>query len=189
MIQPVARRSELRNHIARVAAGMFYAEGIRAVGVDRIADAAQVTKRTIYHHYPSKDDLVAASLRMAPGISFPASGDPVERIIAAFRSMRSFLRDTDFRGCPYIIFAAELPERAHPARQLIERRVARRRAWFKDRLTDAGAKSPDALAEQLDVLFDGALAACAKRASTRAADAALSAARTLLSVANVCRRT
>jgi len=183
MIQPALRRSQLKEHIARVAARLFYEDGIHAVGMDRVADAAEVTKRTVYHHYSSKDDLVAAALRNTPGIEFPASGPPLKRILGAFEGLAGFLRETDFRGCPYIIFTAELTDRAHPARQLIERRVARRREWFKQRLLEAGLRSPEMLAEQLDVLFDGALAACAKRGGTRAARAAATAARTLLSAA------
>lgn len=67
-MQPALKRSELKEHIAKVAAELFYSEGITAVGVDRIADVAQVTKRTIYHHFSSKDDLIAAALRVAPTI-------------------------------------------------------------------------------------------------------------------------
>jgi AcrR family transcriptional regulator len=174
------KRSELKTHIARVAARLFYEEGIHAVGVDRIADEAGTTKRTLYHHYPSKDELIAAALRVAPIIAFPSEGEPVERIIGAFEELGEFLTDTRYRGCPYIIFTAELAERGHPARQLIERRIAKRRAWFRDMAHQAGARDPDLLSEQLDVLFDGALASGTKRGDLTPAKAALSAAKALI---------
>jgi AcrR family transcriptional regulator len=175
------KRSELKAHIAKVAARLFYEEGIHAVGVDRIADEAQITKRTLYHHYPSKDQLIAAALRVAPMVPFPIDGPPEERIIGAFEMLAEFLTSTKYRGCPYIIFTAELVERGHPARQIVERRIAKRRAWFRDMAHHAGARDPDLLSEQLDVLFDGALASGTKRGDLMPARAALSAAKTLLS--------
>lgn len=174
------KRSELKGHIAKVAARLFYEEGIHAVGVDRIADEAQITKRTLYHHFPSKDELIAAALRVAPIVAFPQDGTPVQRIIGAFEMLEMYLTDTRYRGCPYIIFTAELVERGHPARQLIERRIAKRRAWFRDLAAQAGASDPDLLSEQLDVLFDGAMAAGTKRGNLMPAKAALSAAQALL---------
>lgn len=179
-MQPVMKRSELKEHIARVAAELFYNKGINAVGVDRIADVAQVTKKTVYHHFTSKDDLIAAALRVAPIIHFPTSGSPIDRIVGTFVLMSQFLSDTNYRGCPYIIFTAELTDRHHPARQLVERRIARRRDWFRERAVEAAATNPDLLSEQLDVLFDGALAAGTKRGDQRPARAALAAVHTLL---------
>lgn len=163
----------LSDHIAEVAARLFYAEGIHAVGVDRVADTAQVTKRTLYRHFRSKDDLIAASLRRAPLVLFPDQGEPVQRIIGAFESMERFLRESAYRGCPYVFYSAELTERRHPARRLIERRLQKRRQWFRDRATEAGLTDPDAVAEQLDVLFDGALASGTKRGNVVASRAAL----------------
>src|SRR6185436_3387708 len=54
--------SKTRRRLIAAADGLFYGQGIRAVGVDAIAAAAGVTKRTLYYHFASKDDLVAAYL-------------------------------------------------------------------------------------------------------------------------------
>ena len=161
--QPIA------DYIAEVAAGLFYREGLHAVGVDRVADTAGLTKRTIYRHFRSKDELIAASLRRAPRVEFPAAGRPVARIIGAFDLLETYLSGTEYRGCPYIIFTAELTDRGHPARRLIEKLIAKRRAWFRDRAAEAGLAAPDEVAEQLDLLFDGALASGAKRGDAAAA--------------------
>lgn len=174
------RPPDLKAHIARVAARLFYDEGIHAVGVDRIASVADVTKRTLYHHFASKDELVAAAVRLAPIVHFPEDGEPHERLLGAFVALAEFLESTEYRGCPYIIFTAELIDRHHPARTIIERRMQKRREWFAQRAAEAGACDPRTLAEQLDVLFDGALAAGAKRNDNTPARAAIDAARVLI---------
>ena len=157
------------DHIAEVAAGLFYRDGIHAVGVDRVAATAGLTKRTLYRHFRSKDELIAASLRRAPRVHFPEHGSPVERILGAFETLETFLDGSDYRGCPYIIFTAELTEPGHPARRLIEHLLSKRRAWFRDRAVEAGLQNPDEVSEQLDVLFDGAAASGAKRGNLVAA--------------------
>ena len=151
------------DYIAEVAASLFYRDGIHAVGVDRVAATAGLTKRTLYRHFRSKAQLIAASLRRAPRVLFPERGTPVERILGAFDKLETFLEGSEYRGCPYIIFAAELTEPGHPARRLIEILLAKRRAWFRDRAEEAALQNPDDVAEQLDVLFDGAAASGAKR--------------------------
>ncbi|MDE2572722.1 MAG: TetR/AcrR family transcriptional regulator [bacterium] len=176
------RGRQLKEHIAAVAASLFYAEGINRVGVDRVADKAGVTKRTLYHHFPSKDELVAEALRAAPNVLFPIEGSPVDRICGAFEALVSFLTETAYRGCPYIIFSAELTDRSHPARQLIERQLLKRRKWFETRLQEAEARDPAALAEELDVLFDGALAAGTKRGTLEPVIAATRTAKRLLQI-------
>jgi AcrR family transcriptional regulator len=173
----------MANYIAEVAAGLFYSEGLHAVGVDRVADTAGLTKRTIYRHYRSKDELIAASLRHAPRASFPTSGAPLERIAGAFDSLEAYMTGTQYRGCPYIIFTAELTAPDHPARRLIEKLLSKRRAWFRDRAAEAGLVNPEEVAEELDVLFDGALASGAKRGDLVAAETAKRLARRVVAAA------
>jgi len=170
----------LRDHIAEVAAALFYSDGIHVVGVDRVAAKASVTKRTLYRHYRSKDELIAAALQVGPKVGFPREGSPQDRILGAFEMLERFLTGTHYRGCPFIIYASELTDRKHPARILIETLVYKRRAWFKARAAEAGASAPEILSEQLDVLFDGALASGAKRGELKPIAAAGAAARILL---------
>jgi AcrR family transcriptional regulator len=173
----------LADHIARVAAGLFYREGIHVVGVDRVAAEAEITKRTLYRYYHSKDDLIAAALRRSPKIRFPKTGSPREQILGAFDALSNALRDWKYRGCPYINAAAELTDRRHPARAIIEELTTRRREWFTQRAVELGATSPQMLGEQLDVLFDGALANATKRAVDTPALAARAAAESLIDAA------
>jgi hypothetical protein len=95
--------------------------------------------------------------------------------------LEKFLDGSEYRGCPYIIFTAELTEPGHPARRLIEHLLAKRRAWFRDRAVEAGLPSPDDVSEQLDVLFDGAAASGAKRGNVIAARTAKRLARMVVS--------
>jgi AcrR family transcriptional regulator len=173
------------DYIAEVAGNLFYREGIHRVGVDRVADTAGLTKRTLYRHFRSKDELIAASLRRAPRLQFPASGDPAARIIGAFALLESYLSGTKYRGCPYIIFTAELTDPGHPARRLIEQLLAKRRAWFRERAAEAVLRDPELVAEELDLIFDGALASGAKRGDPVAARTALRLARTIVAGARV----
>jgi AcrR family transcriptional regulator len=170
----------LDQHIALVAAGLFYREGINVVGVDRVAAAASITKRTLYRHYPSKDALIAAAIRRAPKIRFPKDGTPRELVLGAFRALIDFVENTAYRGCPYIIVAAELTDRNHPARLVVEELTRRRRLWFRERAAELHAPDAELLAEQLDVLFDGALASAAKRSDSAPAQAAMRTAEMLI---------
>jgi AcrR family transcriptional regulator len=171
------------DYLAEIAAGLFYREGIHAVGVDKIAGAAGVTKRTLYRHFRGKDELIAAALRRAPRVPFPATGTPEERILGAFQVLEDFLTGTDYRGCPYIIFSVELTARDHPARRLVDKLLAKRRDWFRERAAEAGLLEPDRVAEELDVLFDGAIASGSKRGNLIAARTAQRIVRTVLAAA------
>src|SRR5271155_2742219 len=96
------------DYIAEVAAELFRRDGIRAVGVDRVAHSAGLTKRTLYRHFRSKDDLVAAMLRRTTQRRFPSIGSPLERITGAFGVLEESLSEPHERGCASIFFAAEL---------------------------------------------------------------------------------
>ncbi|MBV9408178.1 MAG: hypothetical protein JO164_05110 [Candidatus Eremiobacteraeota bacterium] len=97
--------------------------------------------------------------------------------------MIAFLEASAYRGCPWIIVAAELTDPRHPARVVVNDLVGKRRQWWRDRAAETGAAHPDLLAEQLEVLFDGALANSTKRGVTTPAEAALAAAEALLRAA------
>lgn len=170
----------LADHIAEVAAVLFYQRGINVVGVDTIADEAGVTKRTLYRHYSSKDQLIAAALLHGPRIHFPGEGSPRERILGVFDDLIRFVGDPSYRGCPYINAAAELTSGTHPGRVIVEEHTARRRAWFRRRLEGMGIEDAVMLAEQLDVLFDGALANATKRGVPVPAQAARAAVEALI---------
>jgi AcrR family transcriptional regulator len=153
-----------RARILAAAAELFYRHGIRAVGVDAIAEAADTNKMTLYRHFTSKDELVAEYLRQAAKEAdscwsrFRAAhpGNPLAQLRAWLAEMADHLANADERGCALANAAVELPEKDHPARRVIEDfKVAQR-----DRLIElcraAGLAEPDMLADELHLLLEGA---------------------------------
>ena len=182
-------RQETPERILKAATRLFYDEGIRAVGVDAIAAAAGVTKRTLYYHFPSKDALVAAyldrwarSVPDAPDLSRDAA---VAAILGRFRELQAWFGTDRFRGCPFVNAVTEVGADNEPAVELARTFKAGRRAWFATLLTRAGASNPEALAAQMMVLVDGAIVSALVTDSPEPAIHAEAAARTLLAAAGV----
>jgi AcrR family transcriptional regulator len=153
-----------RARILAAAGELFYRHGIRAVGVEAIAEAAHTNKMTLYRHFASKDELVAEYLRQAAQAAdacwarFAARhpGDPLAQLRAWLDEMAAHVASSDERGCPMVNAAVELPEKAHPARRVIEDfKIAQR-----DRLVAlcgaAGLTEPELLADELNLLLEGA---------------------------------
>ena len=161
-----SKRAALRDRVVSVAGDLFYAEGITATGVDRVAEVTGVSKRTLYKYFGSKDALITACLqaRDAPTRQqFTASAealteDPRGQLDQLFQTLAGWLSAPQFRGCPYINAAAELPDPARPARQVARDHKQQLRRWIRDRARTAGAADPETLSWQLMALFDGALA-------------------------------
>ena len=153
-----------RARILAVAGDLFYRHGIRAVGVDAIAEAAGTNKMTLYRHFGSKDDLVAAYLRQSAGESdgcwarFEQAhpGDPRAQLRAWLEEMAEHVANTDQRGCPLANAAIELPEKDHPARRVIEEFKVAQRAKLIQLCRAAGLSEPDMLADELHLLLEGA---------------------------------
>ena len=159
-----APRITARQKILQTANQLFYNEGIHAVGVNRIVEEAAVTRVTLYRHFPSKDDLIAAYLDeratedrdQVLGLQATYPHDP-RRVLS---ELATVLTESDFaaiqRGCPFINGAAEFTG-AHPAR----RRAHEHRAWITEflgqLLTQVGHRSPRSTAQQLMMLRTGAV--------------------------------
>lgn len=175
--------------ILKAATRLFYQEGIRAVGVDAVAAAAGVTKRTLYYHFESKDALVAACLQRrareaaeAPELS-PAAA--VAAILARFDDLRDWFGTGRFRGCPFVNAVTEVGAPDHPAVRIAQAFKSERRRWFAVLLGRAGAAEPDALAAQLMLLVDGCIVGALVRGTAEPAVEAAAAARTLLRAAGL----
>lgn len=154
-----------RRKLLDAAAELFYREGIGATGVDRISAAAGVSKRSLYQHFSSKDALVAAALAdTGPGVLdryIPAdrgSASAREKILDVFDTLGTWSECADFRGCPFLNAAAELPDPTHPARAVARDNKLRLRSYLAQQAEVGGARDPEALAGQLLMLFDGAIA-------------------------------
>jgi AcrR family transcriptional regulator len=153
-----------RERLLAVAADLFYRHGIRAVGVEAIAEAAGTNKMTLYRHFPSKDELVAEYLRQAAreanhcwhAYERSHPGDPLAQIRAWLAEMADHLANTGERGCALANAAVELPDKAHPARRVIEEYKIAQRNRLIDLCRGAGLSDPEMLADELHLLLEGA---------------------------------
>ncbi|WP_431033807.1 TetR/AcrR family transcriptional regulator [Streptomyces sp. P6-2-1] len=158
--------SEARARLLDTATGIFYAEGIHSVGVDRIVAEARVTRATLYRHFAGKEELVLAYLagadrgiRAQVAAASAGAGNPVERVRAVAGSIAESIRMPGFRGCAFLNAVAEYPDPAHPIHQAV---LAHRR-WFLDTVTEllaeAGCLPADEAGRHLVMLRDGAMTA------------------------------
>src|SRR5689334_17963514 len=105
-----ARPSAARQRILDTAFRLFYAHGIRAVGIDRIIAESGVAKATFYKHFPAKDDLVVAYLDRVDGVwgeqlrtaAEAAGPDPADQLVGMFDALVSACRREGYRGCAFI---------------------------------------------------------------------------------------
>lgn len=159
-------RRHTRQKLLDAAYALFYCDGFTRVGVDTIAEAAGVTKRTLYAHFESKDALLAAVLedqnpRVLAGIARWAdeAADLGEFIDSLFGALAHWAREKRWRGSGFTRVAMELADQpGHPARAAARRHKAMLEAWLAERLAALGAADPPGLARQLQVLMEGAMA-------------------------------
>jgi AcrR family transcriptional regulator len=156
------RAAATRRRLLEAADGLFFADGIRATGVEAVAAAAGVTKMTLYQHFSSKDELVAAYLagrdarwREALEEALGRHRDPKEKLLAVFDSYRDFVVAGDLRGCAFVNSSAEFPDREHPARRAARAHKAGVRRRLSELAAEAGAEDPEGLAERLFLVLEG----------------------------------
>jgi AcrR family transcriptional regulator len=156
----------VRRRILDTASEMFYRDGIRAVGVDAIIARSGVAKMSLYRNFPSKAALVAAWLvdrdlafwRRWERAEATYPNDPRRQLGAILDMVAARVCDPRWRGCPFLNTATEFPEPGHPAYAVILGNKAAVRARLRALAAAAGAHEPDLLAQQLQLLIDGAYA-------------------------------
>jgi AcrR family transcriptional regulator len=185
-----ARPSAARDRILETAFALFYARGIRAVGVDLIIAESGVAKATFYKHFPAKDDLVVAYLDKVDGIwsgqlhaaAEAAGAAPADQLVGLFDALQSACRREGYRGCGFINAAAE----SQPGTPVHDRTVAHKAsvlAWVQELAEQAGARDARALARSLTLLLDGGLASGTLDAAPEAPAVAKDTARALVTAA------
>jgi AcrR family transcriptional regulator len=160
------RKSEPRDRLLRTATEVFYAKGIHAVGIEEIVDRAQITRSTLYRHFPGKEDLVVAYLEAASQFerdSIASKLTPEQSPDAAVRAVAEAIvgqiENPAFRGCAFLNAAAEYPDVDHPVHQAI----LDHRTWFADLVRTLFRAVADTCWEESADLFvllrDGAMTA------------------------------
>ncbi len=184
------RPSAARERILATASRLFYSEGIHAVGVDRVIAESGVAKATLYAHFTSKEELVAAYLAQASDewqqwmrTSLErAALPPGESVLAVFDLVGERFQAPGFRGCPFINAAAEFPGPGRVTERIDAHRT-RVRDLFAGLARSAGAAGPESLADTLTMLYDGAMISAQLDGRPAAARDAREVARGLLAAA------
>jgi AcrR family transcriptional regulator len=185
----VVERPSALERIMETASALFYAEGIHAVGVDRVTQESGVAKATLYQKFRSKEELVAACLRQRSAhwrqhVAEPvlsSSGSPSVRIARVFDILGRGFSTPDYRGCPFINAAAEYPGRTGPVAAAIRSHRAEVRNLFADLLAPLPASlRRRALVDELLFLYDGMMISAQLDSDSRPQRTARQAAKRLL---------
>lgn len=178
-----------RKRILESAYRLFRRQGYARVSMDEIAAAAQLTKRTLYHHFRSKDDLLARVLEVQHGLALQAfqtfadrmSGTPDAIVAAMFRELAVWADQPRWAGSGFtrlVIELADLP--GHPARTIARRHKAELERLFSDLLGRAGVVRPELLAREVWLLSEGVISLTLVHGNRGYTSAAMRASATLV---------
>lgn len=189
----IAPANEVRDRILETASALFYARGVRAVGVDLVVEEAGVAKTSLYRHFRTKDDLIAAFLGREDAdfwqtwdkAAAPHRNDPESELAAHLVWIGSRTGRQDYRGCPQINTAAEFPDAGHPARQVAARHMQELHRRLEALSARLGARNPSNLATQLALLINGAFVSNALLAGHENAESLSDAAAALVAASRL----
>jgi AcrR family transcriptional regulator len=193
--QDAAGAGDVRDRILETASMLFYRQGVRAVGVDLVAEQARVAKTSLYRHFRTKDDLIAAFLKREDEdfwacwdrVAERHRDDPAAELDAHLAWIGERVERPNYRGCPQINVAAEFPDQDHPARKVAAAHKQELRRRLKAIAERLGVSRPDELSGQLAVLVNGAFVSSQIFAAGEAAPILQAAARALTAAARAPR--
>ncbi len=182
------RRAEKREHLIDIALQLFNRHGYHATGIDRIMEETGIAKTTLYRHFESKEDLIVAVLAKADEMAREelrafverASDDPRERLLATFGQLDIWLRDCEFKGCPFVAAAGEYGDAKSPVFQQVRLHKRLTLAYFEELVRAARIADPKRVAAQIVMLHEGAIAYAQVLGPDGAADLARAAAERLI---------
>jgi AcrR family transcriptional regulator len=183
---------DVRERILETASGLFYREGVRAVGVDLVVAEAGVAKTSLYRHFRTKDDLIAAFLKREDEDFWRTWGevadqhrdDPAGELQAHMDWIGERVGRPNYRGCPQLNVAAEFPQADHPARQVATAHKLELRRRLFDIAERLGVARAETLAGQLAVLINGAFVSSPILSAAEAKDLLQQAASALVQAAD-----
>jgi AcrR family transcriptional regulator len=184
-----APRSSARDRLLDAANELFYEEGVRSVGIDRLIEQAGVAKASLYNTFGSKEALIRAYLESRhAGTAARITAyierfeTPRERLLGVFEAQGELFAEPGFRGCAFVSASAE----AQPGDQ-VEQAADAYRAWvrrlFTDLADEAGVPDAPTLARQLHLLYDGGGLSARMDRDPSASSCSRAAAETLLDAA------
>ncbi len=160
------KRAQKREHLIEVATELFNRLGYHASGVDRVIAEAGIAKTTLYRHFKSKDELIVTVLRridaqyrddMRQAVDTLAR-EPKLKLLATFDFLEDWFKDKTFYGCPFMSAASEYNVRSSPVFQetILHKRLMI--AYFEELARAAGLNEPTRVAEEINLLHEGATA-------------------------------
>lgn len=172
--------SDARTRIIETAERLFYAEGVRSVGIDRIIAEAEVAKMTLYNHFESKDDLILAVLeyRETEFDSFFQSAmerrvkKGGDRLKAFFGALKEWFDSPGFRGCSFINATVELADPKHPASRFASQHKCRFRDMLEEIVVESAGRRSAPLRDAISLLVEGAIVTAVMEGSSRPAEVA-----------------
>jgi len=155
---PAREPKDPRARILEAADRLFYTEGVRATGTERIMAESGVAKATFYRHFDSKNNLVLAYLedRERQLWEYINTPQPPRDIFAALQKLERQMNAPGVIGCPFLRVASEFPDTAHPFHQHVIAQKDKMLAFFSDLLKPLH-KDHKMIATQLLALVDGCL--------------------------------
>jgi AcrR family transcriptional regulator len=178
---------------------LFYQEGIQAVGIQRLIDDAGIAKASLYAHFESKDELVAAYLEqrsvtwrkeVEEQLGAASHLSARARLLRVFDLFVAWVEGSDdFRGCPFQNACGEVADPSHPVKAVTKAHREWLRGLIVGLVHEIGLTSPDRLAGTLMVLLDGASASAMMERDATPARNARWAAEHLLDSAGSARKT
>lgn len=181
--------SEARQRILETADRLFYQDGIRGVGIDRIIAEAGVAKMTLYAHFSSKDELILAALKYREDRLGEFFRVAIERharrhkdkLRAFFASLKDLFSSPGFRGCPFQNAAAELADSTHPGSVYVRGQKQRFAELVRGVIAESvGEKRADECGSAVALLVEGAIVNAVLYKQPEAADVAYQAAKKLV---------
>ena len=182
------RRSGRREHLIDTAIELFCEHGYHGTGIDRILREAGVSKKTLYTHFRSKDELIMAALCQYDGLfrnDFMLQVDrrgktPGEKLLAVFDVAEAWFAQKTFFGCMFIKAIGEYSDKKSPIREIGRQFKRLMRDYIRDLCVQAELEDPEGLADQLALILEGAIVTAQVSGSPASAKTAKTIARTLL---------
>jgi len=181
-----------REQIVSEALKLFYRDGFNATGVDKIARVAGVSKKTLYNHFKSKNELVLATLRKRDEMfrnkimreTERLGKTPEQRLLSIFDAHDSWFREKGFSGCMFINASAEYSAQDNPCHVVSAEHKRLVRDYIRDQAQQAGIEDPELLALQLNLLLEGAIVDAHVSGNTESAKLAKSMAEVVVRLAS-----
>jgi AcrR family transcriptional regulator len=185
-------QAKKREQLLNVASDMFNRLGYRGAGIDQLIEKAGVAKTTLYRYFKTKEELIVAVLQlideqyrydMRQAVD-QRGGTPRQQLLTTFDFLEDWFKDADFYGCPFMGAAAEYNDRGHP---IFQQAILHKRlmvAYFEVLARDAKLDEPERIAEEINLLHEGAVAVAHVTGDIRTARKAKAVARSLIQSAS-----